>query len=180
MNPLARTIAGLALLPLSAFAARIDDDNARLRAEVEQLKAQLEAARASCSTAGTASMPANAAAAPAAAIATPPAAAASSTAPAAAVAATPPVPPAEIPSGYKLVKIEPVIPVDNRWKDPNAWDALFRGMEKDQVENLLGVEHSVTEGGNRTFWGYGKVGVQFSGKVIFVDNRLAVWTKPDF
>jgi hypothetical protein len=183
-------ISGL-LLPAGVMASPADDENAKLRAQVEQLKAQLQAAQSSCvasaASPAASSLPATASAAAPATPALPatPVVPATVSAPAETTAlATPPpekpVAKTEVPSGYKLVKIEPVIPKDNRWKDANAWDSLFKGMSKQEVESLLGVEHSVTEGSNRTFWGYGNIGVVYQGKVIFVDNRLAVWTKPDF
>ncbi|GAC1622801.1 MAG: hypothetical protein NVS9B10_07160 [Nevskia sp.] len=150
-----------ALLPAAAMAVPADEENARLRAQVEQLKAQLEAANAGCVAAGTPAIVASPA----------PAAPASAT-------AAPTVPTAAAPSGYKLVKIEPAVPQDDRWKDNNAWDSLFKGMSSDDVEALLGVEHTVTEGNGRVFWGYGKIGVQYAGSVIFVGDRLAVWVKP--
>lgn len=165
MKPIVLLLAAALLLP-SAYAAN-DDETAQLRAEVERLKAALEASRTSCSAAST--------------VASAAASGPSATATASAIG-TRVEPPAggAVPSGYKLVKVEPERPTDERWRNRSAWEDLRRGMGKEDVEMLLGVDHSVTDGQNRSFWGYGKIGVNYQGTVIFVNDRLAVWTAPNF
>ena len=184
MTSLARLLLCLVVLPTIAQATSVDDENARLRTQVEQLKTELEAAKSNCVATGAPAAAAVVRPAPATTV-TAPLAAVPGPSPAAATAAGAPTASAaaeatEVPKGYKLVKIEPVIPKDDRWKERSAWESLHKGMSKDEVESLLGVEHSRTEGGGRVFWGYGKIGVLYSGSVIFVGDRLAVWTLPDF
>jgi len=161
------TLIAAALLALPLLAAAADDENARLRGEIERLKAALQAREASC--AATASqIPVSDS--PISAEAPGPAAAKPTT-------IAPSVP---VPSGYKLVKVEPERPKDDRWRSRSAWEELQRGMAKNEVEALLGIEHSVTDGKDRSYWGYGKIGVNYAGSVLFVNERLAVWTTPNF
>ena len=157
----------LVVLASPLLARASDDETARLRAEIEQLKAALAASQRSCGT--EAASPANTATASA------------SEHTAASVPAPPPaIPTPAVPSGYKLVKVEPERPRDDRWRSRDAWETLQRGMTRDEVEALLGVDHSLTDGGGRSFWGYGKIGVNYQGSVVFVNDRLAVWTTPNF
>ncbi len=159
------------LLPALATASPAEDENAALRAQVEQLKTQLQAAQANCAVSSTAP------AAPAASVSS--AASPKPEAPTGYKLVKEKEKP-EVPAGYKLVKIEPVLPKDDRWKDPHAWESLFKGMSKQDVEGILGLEHTSVEGNGRTFWGYGKVGNAPASGVIFVNDKLAVWVTPDF
>ncbi len=75
---------------------------------------------------------------------------------------------------------EPPLPKDDRWRDADNWDALHRGMSFAEVEQLLGTEHRVRGTKDRVQWTYGKVGPNPASRLLFVDNQLAVWERPNF
>jgi hypothetical protein len=85
------------------------------------------------------------------------------------------------PAGYTLVKIVPPVVHDDRWRDANAWNQLQTGMTAEQVEALLGTDHTTTtRKDGRTFWGYGLLAGEPVGRVFFADGGVSTWRHPDF
>ena len=183
---IAVTVAAILAAPIAESAATQDQELQRLRNENTLLKKQIEDSRNNC---GTLALPQATVPAPAAA------ASPSAAAPAASVGAAPPTVPAETqtpPSGYKLVKIEPVKPysdtgcdkgapsIDKRWKRKDNWSYLRGGMSMLDVEELLGVEHYNVAGSSRVGWEYGKCEAAARGSVVFQDGTVQYWRQPNF
>jgi hypothetical protein len=162
----AAVVTPLAILAPISAANDAQDELSRLRTENAALKAQLTALQASCSTPSAGGDDKRSAQTPAASVIA--------------------------PEGYQLVKVEPVEPysrtgckkykdaIDIRWKQPNNWEILSRGLPMRDVEELLGVEHYDVKFGSRIGWQYGKCEAAAKGEVVFDSGKVLFWRKPIF
>lgn len=161
---------------VSAFAA--DSELEQLRQQNAALKSQIEALRRACPA--SVSPSASGAVAPA------------SAGPGKSAAAPP-----QAPEGYKLVKIDPAAAAadeencgrglfsrtkDAPWKHEDVWQELSRRMQPEQVESLLGKNHTLLSSGDRTQWEYGKctTASHALAYVVFDRDGLLFWQPPDF